>query len=89
MKNPLFNDIHKGTDFKAQLQKTEKAFLGTPKTMLMVSYQTKIERASICRYVSTLRKQNRITKVETKLCKITGFRAGYYTTNPEQIGGAK
>ncbi|MFZ4741611.1 MAG: hypothetical protein ACOYLE_10660 [Bacteroidales bacterium] len=61
------------------------AFLGSPKTMLMVADITGVERAGVCRYVAKLRETNSISKVKTGLCKITNHRAGYYTTIDLQL----
>jgi hypothetical protein len=81
------NFLHKGqgksTQFQAQMQKVFAAFYKQPKTMLMVSIETGILRANICRYVSQLKKDNRIRIVRKGICPITKYRAGFYTTNPE------
>lgn len=68
-----------------QEQRLFKAFFKAPKTMLMVSVETGILRANICRYVSNFRKQNNIAEVKKDLCKISKHRAGYLTTNPDQF----
>ena len=68
--------------FEAQMEKVFKAFKKEPQTMLMVSVQTGILRANICRYVSTWEKQGRIAEVKNDPCKISKFPAGYYTTDP-------
>ena len=51
--------------------------------MLMLSVETGILRANICRYVAKLRKQNSIRIVQKSICPISKRRAGYYTTNTE------
>lgn len=73
----------KGTKIIGQERKTFQAFYSQPKTMLMVSVETGIERANICRYVAELEKQDRIYIVRKGICPITKHRAGFYTTNPE------
>jgi hypothetical protein len=60
-----------------------QAFEGTPKTMLEVSRITKIERASICRYVSGYKKHDQIELVKYGLCNVSGCRAGKYTAKME------
>lgn len=75
-------DMGKGTtkSFSNQFHTIKKAFSGTPATMLMVSHQTGIERANICRYVATMKKQNQIVLIGFGLCQISGFKAGFYST---------
>jgi|SRR5690554_3840775 len=72
----------KDKQFHAQMSKVFKAFSERPKTMLMVSIETSILRANICRYVAEWREQNRIDVVKTGLCEVSKHRAGYLTTDP-------
>lgn len=76
------NSKAKDTQFQAQMSKVFKAFYERPKTMLMVSIETNILRANICRYVAEWREQDRIEVVKKGLCKVSKHRAGYLTTNP-------
>lgn len=71
------------TNFKAQMERVFAALYGQPKTMLMVSIETGILRANICRYVAEWEKENRICIVRKGICPISKHRAGFYTTNPE------
>ncbi len=73
---------YKDNHFQRQMKRAFNAFYSKPKTMLMVSVETGILRANLCRYVAEWQKQNRIRKVTTKDCKISKHRAGYYSTNP-------
>lgn len=66
-----------------QKQKVFTALYKQPKTMLMVSVETGILRANICRYVAEWEKTNRISMVRKGICPISKHRAGFYTTNPE------
>jgi hypothetical protein len=50
-------------------------------TASMISKATGIPQKNICRYKRDLEKQERLFEVEKKICKITGFRAWYVTTN--------
>lgn len=52
-------------------------------TASMVSAATDIPQKNICRYKRDLEKAGRLWETEKKLCKHTGFRAWYLTTNPE------
>ncbi len=79
--------LHKGQGkdkhFQAQMKRVFAAFYIQPKTMLMVSIETGILRANICRYVAEWEKQNLICIVRKGICPISKHRAGFYTTNPE------
>ena len=66
-----------------QEKRVFKAFHSHPKTMLMVSVETGILRANICRYVAEWGKENRICIVRKGICPISKHRAGFYTTNPD------
>ena len=70
-----------------QKQRTAAAFYSRPKTMLMVAVETGIMRASICRYVSQLRRNDSIYLIRKGICPISKCRAGFYTTNPDLMKG--
>jgi hypothetical protein len=63
---------------RTQYNKVKKAFSDSPKTMLMVSVETGILRANICRYVSKMKKHGDITFVKKGICPISKYRAGFY-----------
>ncbi len=71
------------TNFQGQTQRVFAALYRQPKTMLMVSIETGILRANVCRYVAAWEKQNCIRIVRKGICPISKHRAGFYTTNPE------
>ena len=73
----------KDKHFQAQMERVFAALDRQPKTMLMVSIETGILRANICRYVAKWKKQNCIKIVRQGICPISKHRAGFYTTNPE------
>ena len=73
----------KSKHFQTQMQRVFAALYRQPKTMLMVSIETSILRASICRYVAKWEKENRICIVRKGICPISKHRAGFYTTNPD------
>jgi hypothetical protein len=85
--NTPSNSLHKrqckDKHFEAQKKRVFAAFYKQPKTMLMVSIETGILRANICRYVAEWEKENRICIVRKGICPISKHRAGFYTTNPE------
>ena len=64
-----------------QLKSVADAFAAGPATMLMIARRTGIERASICRYCATMRKEDRIFFVKKGLCAITRHAANYLSTN--------
>lgn len=78
------NNDYKAKDkqFQAQMKVVFRAFSERPKTMLMVTVETGVLRANICRYVAEWRKENRIDEVKKGLCPISKHRAGFLTTNP-------
>lgn len=51
-------------------------------TATMVTEATSIPQKCICRYKRDLEKGGKLWEVEKKLCKQTGFRAWYLTTDP-------
>jgi hypothetical protein len=71
----------KDRHFAAQKKRVFEAFERQPATMLMVSIETGILRANICRYVAEWRKHGHIHVLNQGLCKVSKHRAGYYTTN--------
>jgi len=74
----------KSTHFKAQMKRVFAALYRQPKTMLMVSIETGILRANICRYVAKWRKESRIKTIRKGVCPIsksTGVQ--FLTTNPD------
>jgi hypothetical protein len=72
------------TQAKNQLKTVYKAFFESPKTMKEVDAETTVMRENICRYVRTLRNEDRIALVGYRKCKITGNdKVGIYTTNPD------
>lgn len=83
--NTPSNSLHKrqGKDkhFEAQMKRVFAAFKRRPSTMLMVSIETGILRANICRYVAEWQKQGSIHLLKQGLCKVSKHRAGYYTTD--------
>lgn len=54
-------------------------------TASMVADATGVPQKSICRYKRDLEKRGLLFEVEKKLCKISGFRAWYLTTNKNLI----
>lgn len=89
MRNRITAPMHKrqvqDKHFQAQMKRVFKAFSEQPKTMLMVSIETKVLRANICRYVAQWQRENRIEIVRKGFCPISKHRAGFYSVTPELI----
>ena len=86
MKNQIstgvsFETTIKDTHYQIQSKIIFAAFHQAPATMLMVSIETGILRANICRYVAKWQKSNSIHLLKQGLCKVSKHRAGYYTTD--------
>ncbi len=83
--NTPSNSLHKrqckDKHFEVQLKRVFAAFGRKPSTMLMVSIETGVLRANICRYVAKWQKGNGIHLLNQGLCKVSKHRAGYYTTD--------
>jgi hypothetical protein len=82
--NPLHKRQGKDTDYKTQLKTIFQYLQEHIATASMVSAATGIPQKNICRYKRDLEKAGRLWEIEKKLCKKTGFKAWYLTTNPEQ-----
>ena len=83
--NTPSNSLHKGQGkdkhFEVQTKRVFAAFERKPSTMLMVSIETGVLRANICRYVAKWQKGNSIHLLNQGLCKVSKHLAGYYTTD--------
>lgn len=67
--------------FENQLKRTYKAFKEKPKTMLQVSIETGIMRASICRHVDYLKKRKKIVVVKQGIDTLTKHKAQFLSTD--------
>lgn len=79
--NSLHNRHGKDKHYEVQMKRVFAAFKRKPSTMLMVSIETGVLRANICRYVAKWQKQGSIHLLKQGLCKVSKHRAGYYTTD--------
>lgn len=71
----------KDTHFQIQTQRVFESFSVRPKTMLMVSIETGILRANICRYVAKMEKQGKIQRFKQGLCETSKYHAWYFSTS--------
>lgn len=87
MKNINSNSLHKrqgkDTNHKTQLKTIFHFLQKHIATASMITAETGIPQKNICRYKRDLEKAGRLWEIEKKLCKHTGFKAWYLTTNPE------
>ena len=82
----LIKQQDKGTNYFAQLQKTQMEFFSSPKTMMQVAKSIGIDRANICWFVRDLRKAGAIWLVRKGPCPITRYpTVGFYTTNSKIV----
>lgn len=79
--NSLYNRQSKDKHFEVQMKRVFAAFKRKPSTMLMVSIETGVLRANICRYVAKWQKSNSIHLLKQGLCNVSKHRAGYYSTD--------
>jgi hypothetical protein len=54
-------------------------------TASMISSETGIPRRSICRYKRELELADLLWEITKTRCEITGFKAWYLTTDPDQV----
>jgi hypothetical protein len=82
------NPLHKGQDknkqFRTQLQTIFEYLHEHIATASMVTDATGVPQKNITRYKRDLEKAGRLWEIEKKLCKKTGFRAWYLTTDPSK-----
>ncbi len=71
--------------FATQKKRAFAAFFRRPKTMLMVSVETGILRANLCRYIAEWQRQGHIAIITKGICPISKHRAGFYSTNPDMF----
>ncbi|HUH35294.1 MAG TPA: hypothetical protein VL022_05625 [Moheibacter sp.] len=81
--NPNRNGQSEDKPFQGQMKRVFQSFYKQPKSMLMVSVETGILRANICRYVAEWEKRNCIEVVRKDICPISRHHVGFYSTNPE------
>ncbi len=81
--NPDADGQGKNKQFQTQKKTIFEYLKHDTATASMVSNETGVPQKSICRYKRDLEKQGLLYEVEKKLCKLTGFRAWYLTTNPD------
>ncbi len=71
----------KDKNYFTQYNRVFTALYKQPKTMLMVSIETGILRANICRYIAKMQEKESVVVVRKGICAVSKHRAGFYTTN--------
>lgn len=66
---------------RSQLNKFYEALKNQPKTNSMVCSETGLTQKNTCRYKRALQKANKLWEIKKDICKITGYKATYLTTN--------
>ena len=82
--NPPYKRQGKGKTHQNQLQTIFQYLKVHEATASMIADVTGIYQKNICRYKRDLEKAGRLWEIEKKLCKKTGFKAWYLTTNPNK-----
>lgn len=80
--NPLHKRQCKGKKHLTQLQTIFQYLQKQIATASMITEATGIPQKNICRFKRDLEKAGRLWEIEKTLCKKTGFKAWYLTTNP-------
>lgn len=75
---------HKGNDSKSQVQTIFHYLQDHVATASMVSKATGVPQKNLCRYKRDLELSKMLWEVEKKICKVTGFKAWYLTTDPDK-----
>lgn len=81
---PVIKGHRKDTKHRTQLQTIFKHLQSNVATASMITEATGIPQKNICRYKRDLEKAGRLWETEKALCKKTGFRAWYLTTDPSK-----
>lgn len=81
--NVFVNENNKDTLFVNQEKTIFHYLQKNTATASMVSKATRIPQKCICRYKRDLEQRGLLFEIERKLCKLTGFKAWYLTTNPD------
>jgi hypothetical protein len=76
------NSESKGNNHNNQLQTIFQYLQDHVATASMVADATGIYQKNICRYKRDLEKTGNLWEIKKKVCKKTGFKAWYLTTNP-------
>jgi len=88
MDNKLNSPLHKrqckDKNDTSQLQTIFQFLKKNNATAAMVSSATGIPHKNITRYKRDLEKAGKLWEIGRKLCKKTGFKAWYLTTNPHK-----
>lgn len=61
-----------------QIKRLLSALRNDPATMLMLSVQTEILRANICRYIAQLQEEGKVIIHHKGYCQISKHKASYY-----------
>lgn len=78
------NSQNKDKEFNTQLKTIFQYLFENTATASMLADATGVYQKNICRYKRDLEKAGKLWEVEKGICKKTGFKAWYLTTNPDK-----
>lgn len=87
--NNNFNGQDKYRNFRREIQLVREYLSNKVATATMVAVALNIYRPNLCRYKAMLEEAGQLCVVRLGICKETGFRAQYLTTNPDLIASMK
>jgi hypothetical protein len=79
------NSQTKDSQFKTEIQTIFEYLKVNVCTASMLTEATGIKQKNICRYKRDLENNGLLVEVYKTICKTTGFKAYYITTNPDII----
>jgi len=84
-----FSPQYKDNHFKNQLETVRVYLYLHTATAAMVVRATGIPHKNLCRYKRELEKAGVLKEVYKDICRATGFKASYLTTNPTIVADKK
>jgi hypothetical protein len=75
------NDLSEVSKLRTQLQTVHDVLEQEPMTLWMVEILTGIRREYVCSCTRRLRQRRKIQMLYKARCRVSGHKAGYYTTN--------
>lgn len=80
---PSVNSQRKDKKYLGQYRTIRKYFFNKTASRFMASVATGIPLQNVCRYVATLRDLKQIAVIRKDLCRISGEKVEFLSTNPE------
>jgi hypothetical protein len=80
--SPVLNDTNKDSYFETQAKTIFCFLMEYTATASMVTECTGVPQKNICRYKRDFEKAGLLWEVKKDICKATGYKAWYLTTDP-------